>query len=148
MWAADILLSPKKLQTFDNITQPHWQTHTLTRSALHGCFPLKQVTLMSRQHVASRSCTGSQCNAGSPGGYSDYFGLEGGAPFKPQNPLHIFKSHFGRKGYPFLRIFLEKYAQFSKILLFSGFLPCKNLGSVRKLYTCLRILFVKNGTHV
>ena len=52
-------------------------------------------------------------------------------------PLPIFKGHFGRKWYPLLRIFLEKWANFSQILRFSGF---SHLGSVRKLDPCLRIL--------
>ena len=36
------------------------------------------------------------------------FGLDGGVGLEPQNPYSSFKGHFGRKGYPLLRTFLEK----------------------------------------
>ena len=49
-----------------------------------------------------------------------------GCAARASKPLPIYKGDFGRKRYPFLRIFLEKYAHFSKILQFSGFSKCKN----------------------
>ena len=49
----------------------------------------------------------SACQSGGGGGGGVLrFGLKGGAA-RASKPLPIFKSHFDRKGYPFLGIFLE-----------------------------------------
>ena len=58
---------------------------------------------------------------GWPGGVLR-FGLDGdGAPFKPQNPLPIFKGHFGRKRYTeMFWIFWKMNAIFRDILVESG----------------------------
>ena len=58
-----------------------------------------------------------------PGGTQIWFGW--GCAAQVSKPLPIFKGHFGWKRYPLLRIFLEK-VNFSQILWFSGFSPCKN----------------------
>ena len=57
-----------------------------------------------------------------PGGTQIWVGQ--GCAARASKPLPIFKGDFGRKGYPFLRIFLEKWAHFSKISQFLWFLPC------------------------
>ena len=49
-----------------------------------------------------------------------------GCAARASNPLPIFKGHFGRKWYPLLRIFLEKWAHFSQMLRFLGFSPFEN----------------------
>ena len=73
------------------------------------------------------------------------FELDRGVPLEPQKPIPIFKGDFGQKGYPFLMIFLQKFAYFSKISQFSGFSHGENpenhiiWGSVRKVDPCLRI---------
>ena len=87
-----------------------------------------------------------------PGGYSDLSWT--GCAARVSKPIPIFKGDFGQKGYPFLRIFLQKKVYFSKISWFLGFSHGENpenhviWGSVRKADPCLRIFWVKNGTHV
>ena len=89
---------------------------------------------------------------GYPGGTQIWVGQ--GCAARASKPIPIFKGDFGQKGYPCLRIFLQKWAYFSKILRFSGFSHGENpenhviWGSVRKVDPCLRIFWVKNGTHV
>ena len=74
-----------------------------------------------------------------------------GCAARASKPVPIFKGDFGRKGYPFLRVFSWKIDSFFKnFTIFWVFTirKHKNLGSVRKGDPCLRIFFVKNRTHV
>ena len=63
---------------------------------------------------------------GAPPGGGTQIWVGQGCAAQALKPLPIFKGDFDRKGYPFLRIFLEKLTHFSKISRFSGFSPCEN----------------------
>ena len=71
-------------------------------------------------------------NIGSRGGTQIWVGQ--GCAARASKPIPIFKGDFGQKGYPFLRIFFQKYAYFSKIPRFSMRKPRKsrNLGLSQK----------------
>ena len=56
------------------------------------------------------------------------FELEKGCNARASKPLPIFKGDFGRKGYPFLRIFLEKYPGGTHIFGRMGM--CRSNGSL------------------
>ena len=66
-------------------------------------------------------------------------------PGGSQKLLPIFKGDFGRKGYPFLRIFLEKIDPFFKNFAIFAMRKPENLGSVRKVDPCLRIFWKQTG---
>ena len=90
---------------------------------------------------------GIKSNFGSlnPGGYLDLVWMESAA--RALKPLSIFKDHFHRKRYQFLRIFLEIQAHFPK------FLGVRH-ANIRKFWIFLKNeaifkdIFVENGTHV
>ena len=64
------------------------------------------------------------------GGYSDLSWT--GVCARASKPLPIFKGDFGRKGYPFLRIFPWKLGPFFKNFAIFATRKPENLGSVRK----------------
>ena len=87
-----------------------------------------------------------------PGGTQIWVGL--GCAARASKPIPIFKGDFGQKRVPIFKDFPSKIGLFFKNFVIFGFSPCENpanhiiWGSVRKVDPCLRIFWVKSGTHV
>ena len=78
------------------------------------------------------------------------FELGRGVPLKNQNPYPSLRVILAEKGTHFQGFFLKNRPILQEFCNLWGFCHAKfeNLGSVRKVDTCLRIFFVKNGAHV